>query len=116
VWVQYDNLLDAGYEIIDEEDDAPDFILLDRTTLKLYEKDDDLKTLKQGKQSEVLPQDLVVEVDERLGDKRDALKKTLGALDESDDGKKIGELLQSPKFPAPDDKRLEKVQKWYDEK
>lgn len=114
VWVQYDNLLDAGYEIIDEEDGAPDFILVDRTTLKLYQSDDDLKTLKTGLQSEVLPQDFVVEVDGRLGDKRDALKQTLAALDESDEGKKIGELLQSPKFPAPDSTRLEKVQKWYD--
>ncbi|MCA8946117.1 MAG: hypothetical protein KDB29_07815 [Planctomycetes bacterium] len=114
VWVQYDNLLDAGYEIIDEEDGAPDFILVDRTTLKLYESDDDLKTLKKGLQSEVLPQDLVVEVDGRLGEKRDALKKTLANLDQTDEGKKIGELLQSPKFPAPDTTRLEKVQKWYD--
>lgn len=114
IWVQYDNLLDAGYEIIDEEADAPDFILTDRVTLKLYEKDDDLKTLKQGLQSDVLPQDLVVEVDSRLGDKRDSIKKTLGALDDSDEGKKLGELLQSPKFPAPDDKRLERIQKWYD--
>jgi hypothetical protein len=113
-WVQYDNLSDAAYEIIDEEDGAPDFVLVDSVTLEVFAKDDDLKTLKKGLQSERLPQDLVVEVDGRLGDKREQFKKLIGALDDNDEGKKIGENLQSPKFPAPDQKRLEKVQQWYD--
>ncbi|MCB9931931.1 MAG: hypothetical protein H6841_00755 [Planctomycetes bacterium] len=113
-WVQYDNLSDAAYEIIDEEDGAPDFVLVDAVTLEVFGKDADLKTLKQGLQSERLPQDLVVEVDGRLGEKREEFKKQLGALDDNEEGKKIGENLQSPKFPAPDQKRLEKVQQWYD--
>jgi hypothetical protein len=113
-WVQYDNLSDAAYEIIDEEDGAPDFVLVDSVTLEVFAKDDDLKTLKKGLQSERLPQDLVVEVDGRLGDKREQFKKLIGALDDNEEGKKIGENLQSLKFPAPDQKRLEKVQQWYD--
>ncbi|MCB9895652.1 MAG: hypothetical protein H6839_14490 [Planctomycetes bacterium] len=115
-WVQYDNLADAGYEIIDEEDGAPDFVLVDRATLDVFGKDPDLKSLKSGLQSDLLPQDLVVEVDARLGDKRADLKKVLGALDQNEAGKKLGENLQSPKFPAADDARLEKVAKWYDTK
>jgi hypothetical protein len=115
-WVQYDNLTDAAYEIIDEEDGAPDFVLVDRVTLDVFAKDSDLKMLKHGLASELLPQDLVVEVDGRLGDHRDAVKKTLAALSDSDEGKKLGESLQSPKFPAPDDKRIEKVSKWYEAK
>lgn len=115
-WVQYDNLSDAAYEIIDEEDGAPDFVLVDRVTLDVFAKDADLKTLKKGLLSELLPQDLVVEVDGRLGETRDALKKTLGALSDSDAGKKIGENLQSPKFPAPDQSRIDKVAKWYESK
>lgn len=114
-WVQYDNLMDAGYEIIDEEDGAPDFVLVDRITLEVFKKDIDLKTLKQGVQSEVLPQDLVVEVDEALGESRDDFKKTLRELDQTERGKEIGEQLQSPKFPKPDALRLKKVQAWYDE-
>lgn len=113
-WVQYDNLLDAGYAIIDEEDDAPDFVLVDRITLEFFEKDADLKSFKKGLQSDVLPQDLVVEVDGRLGTKADGLKKALAELDKSEAGRKQGEQLQSPKFPAPDDARLKKVQEWYD--
>lgn len=115
-WVQYDNLMDAGYAIIDGEDNAPDYVLVDRITLGIFEKDLDLKTLKQGTQSEVLPQDLVVEVDESLGKARDDFKKTLRELDQTKGGKKLGELLQSPKFPAPDEKRLKEVQAWYDKK
>lgn len=113
-WVQYDNLSDAAYEIIDGEDGAPDFVLVDSVTLDVFAKDNDLKTLKKGLQSERLPQDLVVEVDGRLGDKREEFKKVIGALDDNTEGKKVGENLQSPKFPAPDAKRLEKVQQWYD--
>ena len=115
-WVQYDNLTDAAYEIIDKEDGAPDFVLVDRTTLDVFAKDADLKALKKGLTSELLPQDVVVEVDGRLGDHRDALKKTLGALSDNEEGKKLGENLQSPKFPAPDDKRIEKVSQWYEAK
>ncbi|MBZ0135583.1 MAG: hypothetical protein K8I27_04320 [Planctomycetes bacterium] len=113
-WVQYDNLLDAGYEIIDEEDDAPDFVLVDRITLEFFEKDSDLNGFKKGLESDLLPQDFVVEVDGRLGKKADGLKKALGALNESDEGKKLGEQLQSPRFPAPDEARIKKVQAWYD--
>lgn len=113
-WVQYDNLMDAAYAIIDEEDDAPDFVLVDRVTLTFFDKDFDLKTLKKGLQSALIPQDLVVEVDDALGDSRDDFKKALRELDQSDEGKKIGELIQSPKFPAPDEERLQKVEKWYD--
>jgi hypothetical protein len=115
-WVQYDNLSDAGYEIVDKESGAPDFILVDQATLEIFKKDDDLKALKSGRSSETLPQDLVVEVDGRLGDLRENLKKVLGELSETDEGKKLGESLQSPKFPAPDEKRLEKVTKWYEAK
>jgi hypothetical protein len=113
-WVHYKNLVDAAYEIIDGEKGAPDFVLVDRITLAVFAKDVDLKTLKTGLQSELLPQDLVVEVDGRLGEQREAIKKALAALDGNDAGKKLGELLQSPKFPAPDEKRLEKVQAWLD--
>ena len=113
-WVQYNNLLDAGYAIIDEEDDAPDFVLVDRITLEFFDKDSDLKSFKKGLKSEVLPQDLVVEVDGRLGKKTEALQKVLAILDENESGKKLGEQLQSPKFPSPDEARLKKVQAWYD--
>jgi len=115
-WVQYDNLSDAGYEIIDEEEGAPDFVLVDRATRDIFTKDDDLKQLKAGLQSEMLPQDLVVELDGRLGNLREDLKKTLAGLSDSDEGKKLGESLQSPKFPAPDEERLKKVAKWYESK
>jgi hypothetical protein len=112
-WVQQDNLFDAGYAIIDEEKDAPDFVLVDRITLEAMQKDADLKTLKQGMQSDVLPQDLVVEVDKRAEGVRDALVKTLTGLDQTEKGKKIGELIQSPVFRKPDEARLKKAQeKW----
>src|SRR5690606_23415937 len=88
-WVAYSNLADAAYEIIDGEDGAPDFVLVDRITLAVFAKDADLKTLKTGLKSEVLPQDLVVEVDGRLGGKRDDIKRVLAALDGNDDGKKL---------------------------
>lgn len=106
-WVHFDNLADAGYRITDEEDDAPDFILLDKVSLKVFESDPDLKSLSVGMQSEVLPQDLVVEVDGRLGEKRDAIKKVLLELDKNDEGKKLGVLLQTATFPAVNEKRLE---------
>ena len=60
-----------------------------------------------GMQSEVLPQDLVVEVDGRLGEKRDAIKKVLLELDKNDEGKKLGILLQTATFPAWNENRLE---------
>lgn len=113
-WQQYNNLLDAGYEIIDEEDSAPDFVLVDRITLEFFDKDSDLKSFKKGMRSELLPQDLVVEVDGRLGKKKEALQKALATLDETEAGKKLGEQLQSPKFPSPDEARLKKVKVWYD--
>lgn len=113
-WVQADNLFDAAYAMFDKAKDAPQYVLADRVTLKALQADADLKALKVGLKSEVLPQDLVVEVDGRLGDKRDALKKALKELDTTDDGKKLGENLQSKNFPAPDDKRLEKTAKLYE--
>jgi hypothetical protein len=112
-WIQQDNLFDAGYAIIDEEKGAPDFVLVDRITLEAMQKDADLKSLKQGMQSKMLPQDLVVEVDKRLEGVRDALVKALTGLDQTDKGKKIGELIQSPVFRQPDETRLKKAQeKW----
>jgi hypothetical protein len=109
-WVQYDNLFDAGYAIIDEED-APDFVLVDRITLEAMGKDADLKALKQGLQSETLPQDLVVEVEELLGADRDGLVKALTELDKTEQGRKVGELIQSPTFRKPDEARLAKAEK-----
>ncbi|MCC7510574.1 MAG: hypothetical protein IT464_14525 [Planctomycetes bacterium] len=115
-WVQYDNLFDAAYEIIDGEDDAPDFVLADSISLQAMQKDVDLKVLKLGLQSELLPQDLVVEVDSRLGAAREALLKALTDLDKTDAGKKVGELIQSPTFQKPDAARLEKAGKLWAEK
>lgn len=106
-WVHFDNLADAGYLFVDEPENAPDFVLLDRVSLKVFQGDADLKGLLAGLQSEVLPQDLVVEVDGRLGKQRDAVTKALAELDKTDQGKKLGELLQTANFPAPDEKRLE---------
>ncbi len=114
VWKQYDNLFDAAYAMVDGEKDAPKYVLADRISLKSILDDPELKGLKQGLKSELLPQELVVEVDSRLGDKRDAIKKVLKELDKTPDGKKQGENLQSATFPAPDDKRLEKVAKLYE--
>jgi hypothetical protein len=110
-WVQFDNLFDAGYAIIDEEDDAPDFVLVDRITLQAFKGDPDLAELEQGLQSKVLPQDLVVEIDERLGETRDELKKVLKALNKDEEGRRLGELLQSPTFQAPDTDRLKETGK-----
>ncbi len=110
-WVQYDNLFDAAYEIIDGEDDAPDFVLADSISLQAIQKDDDLKVLKHGLQSELLPQDLVVEVDSRLGAAREPMLKALNELDKTDAGRKVGELIQSPTFQKPDAARLEKAGK-----
>lgn len=112
-WVHWDNLMDAGYAILDGEKDAPDFILLDRVSNKVFEADSDLKELKEGFKSDVLPQDLVVEVDGRLGDKRDAIKTALAKLDDTEAGKKLGTTLQSANFPAPDEKRLADAEKKY---
>jgi hypothetical protein len=53
-------------------------------------------------------------VDGRLGDKREALKKALKELDRSEEGRKLGKNLQSATFPAPDEKRLERVAKLYE--
>lgn len=114
VWKQYDNLFDAAYAMIDGEKDAPKYVLADRVSLKAIVADTELKGLKPGLKSEVLPQELVVEVDGRLGDKRDAIKKVLKELDKTEDGKKQGTNLQSATFPAADDKRLEKVAKLYE--
>jgi hypothetical protein len=113
-WKQYDNLFDAGYAIVDAEKGAPQYLLVDRVTLKALQADPDLKVLKVGLKSELLPQDLVVEVDGKLGEKRGALKKALAEMDATDEGKKLGENLQSPKFPAADAARLAKVAKLYE--
>jgi hypothetical protein len=113
-WKQYDNLFDAGYEVVDHAKDGAEYVLVDRVTLKAMLADQDLKVLKAGIKSELLPQDLVVEVDGRLGDKREALKKALKELDETEEGRKLGKNLQSAAFPAPDEKRLERVAKLYE--
>lgn len=110
-WVPYDNLFDAGYAMLDGEKDAPQYVLVDRVTLKAMQADPDLKELKAGLKSELLPQDLVVEVDSRLGNLREALKQTLATLDKSDEGKAQGKALQSPVFKAPAAERLAKVEK-----
>jgi len=115
-WVRMENLFDAGYDIIDEDEDAPDFVLLDRVSLAAFKADADLAGLKAGLQSQVLPQDLVVEVDGRLGDARDEIRKVLAALDQDDEGKRLGELLQSPTFKAPDTERLESTGKAWQHK
>lgn len=115
-WVQYDNLFDAAYAIIDGEDDAPDFVLADSISLQAMQKDADLKVLKHGLQSELLPQELLVEVDSRLGTAREPLLKALAELDKTDAGKKVGELIQSPTFQKPDAARLEKAGKLWAEK
>lgn len=110
-WVQYDNLFDAAYAIVDGEKGAPDLLLIDQSTLADFAKDADLKGLKHGLKSDVLPQDLLVEVDSRLGDKAAGLIKAVGALDQTEAGKKLGETLQTPRMPAPDSARLEKALK-----
>jgi hypothetical protein len=106
-WVRVSNLFDAGYEMVDEQDGAPDFVLLDKVSLAAYREDEDLGGLKFGEPGTKLPQDLVVEVAGRLGDTRDELKRVLAALDSSDEGKRIGGLIQSPRFQKPDAERLE---------
>ncbi|MBX3475815.1 MAG: hypothetical protein KF754_15700 [Planctomycetes bacterium] len=113
-WKQHDNLFDAAYAILDAEKGAPAYVLADRVTLKALQADADLKGLAAGLKSELLPQDLVVEVDGRLGDRRDALKKALGAMDATEEGRKLGANLQSAKFPAPADARLKKVAALYE--
>ncbi|MCC6573849.1 MAG: hypothetical protein IT462_08660 [Planctomycetes bacterium] len=110
-WVQYDNLMDAGYAIADDEKDAPDYVLLDRVTAAAFTKDADLKESTLSYESAVLPQELVVEIDGRLGDKRDTLKAVLAKLDESEAGKKLGVTLQTATFVAPDEKRLTAAEK-----
>lgn len=116
VWVQQDNLFDAAYAIIDGEKDAPDFVLADAVTLEAFAKDADLKGLKHGLKSEALPQDMVVEVDKRIGAARDDLVAALTSLDGTEGGKKIGELIQSPTFRKPDTTRLEKAEKLWQSK
>lgn len=113
-WVQYDNLFDAGYAIADGEKSAPRYVLVDRITLKAMQADADLKALKQGLKSELLPQDLVVEVAGRLGETRDTLKKALKELNESEDGRKLGKSLQTANFPAADAARIARVAKLYE--
>ena len=79
---------------------------MDRITLALVEENKELKGMPRGLQSAMLPQDLVVEVDGRLGDKREAIQKTLEGLDGDDEGKKAGEAIQVPKFMDADEARL----------
>jgi hypothetical protein len=114
VWKQTDNPFDAAYDILDQAPGAPRHVLMDRLTLKALQEDADLKVLKPGLKSEMLPQDLVVEVDGRLGDAREALKKALANLDETEAGRKLGTNLQSPRFPAADSARLDRVAKRYE--
>lgn len=105
-WVNKANIFDALFDILDEEDGAPDFVLVDRITLEAVEKDKSLAKLPRGLKSELLPQDLVVEIDGRLGDKREAVIKALKALDGDDEGKKVGEAIQVPSFTDADAARL----------
>lgn len=114
VWKQYDNLFDAAFAIVDGEKDAPKFVLADRVSLKALGEDPDTRALKPGLKSELLPQDLVVEVDGRLGERREALKKALAEMDATEEGRKLGENLQSPRFPAADADRLARVAKRYE--
>lgn len=106
-WVNKANIFDALFAILDEEDDACDFVLVDRVTLEAVEKDRALKAMPRGLKSEMLPQDLVVEVDGRLGDKREAIQKALKGLDGDEEGKKVGEGIQVPKFMDADEARLQ---------
>ncbi len=105
-WVSKANIFDALFAILDEEDDACDLVLVDRVTLEAVEKDRSLKGMARGLKSEMLPQDLVVEVDGRLGEKRAAVIKVLKGLDGDDEGKKVGEGIQVPKFMDADDARV----------
>jgi hypothetical protein len=104
-WVKskniFDDLLDIAYE-----DSEVDFVLVDRITLALAEDNKEIKGLARGLKSEMLPQDLVVEVDGRLGDRREAIQKALKGLDGDDEGKKVGEGIQVPKFMDVDEARL----------
>ncbi|MEE9311109.1 MAG: hypothetical protein V3V10_01730 [Planctomycetota bacterium] len=110
VWTHASNTFDACYEIIDEEDGAPDYVLVDQLTLKQIQKDADLKTLTVAWTGKTLSQDLVVEVDGKLGDKRKEIAEALAKLCDTEAGKKIGKLIQSPKFPAHNEKRLKEME------
>lgn len=103
-WVKskniFEDLLDIAYE-----DSEVDFVLVDRITLALADDNKEIKGLARGLKSEMLPQDLVVEVDGRLGDKRAAIINVLKGLDGDDEGKKVGEGIQVPKFMDADDAR-----------
>lgn len=105
VWKQSKNIFEDLLDIAADESEV-DFVLVDKITLELVEKTKDLNGLKRGMQTADLPQDLVVEVDGRLGDKRDAIKKALKELDASDEGKKVGESIQVPKFMDADEARI----------
>ena len=104
-WVKskkiFEDLLDIAYD-----DSEVEFVLVDRITLALVEENKELKGMPRGLQSAMLPQDLVVEVDGRLGDKREAIQKALKGLDGDDEGKKAGEAIQVPKFMDADEARL----------
>lgn len=110
VWTHASNTFDACYEIIDEEDDAPDYVLVDQLTLKQIQKDADLKTLTVAWTGKTLSQDLVVEIDGKLGDKRKKIADALAKLSDTEAGKKIGKLIQSPKFPAHNETRLKEME------
>lgn len=106
-WIQYNNLFDAAWAIIDAEKGAPDMLLLDRISLEAFAKEPEFKVLKHGLKSDVLPQDLLVEVDGRLGNKSADVTKAVAALNQTEAGKRIGETLQTPTMPAPNTVRLE---------
>ncbi|MCF6228347.1 MAG: hypothetical protein L3J82_06750 [Planctomycetes bacterium] len=110
VWSHASNTFDACYEIFDEEDGAPDYVLVDQLTLLQIQKDTDLRTLTVVWTGKTLSQDLVVEVDGKLGDKRKNITDVLAKLSDTEAGKRIGKLIQSPKFPAHNETRLKEME------
>lgn len=110
IWTHASNTFDACYDIIDEVEGAPDYVLVDQLTLKQIKEDSDLKALTVAWTSKTFAQDLVVEVDGKLADKRKEIADALGKLSKSETGKKIAELVQSSEFPEHNEKRLAEME------
>ncbi|MHC4840280.1 MAG: substrate-binding domain-containing protein [Planctomycetota bacterium] len=109
-WKHASNTFDACYDIFDEVKGAPDYVLVDQLTLKQIKEDPDLKELTVVWTSNTFSQDLVVEIDGRLGDARKNIADALTKLNDTDAGKKIGELIQSPIFPEHNKTRLAEME------